>query len=83
VNQPDASTQPNQANIPWTGLHEIKERGPATPAGNAIPLLTGDERIIVSTDWKKPGQVAVQMDDPLPLTVLALIPEVIVGDDNG
>lgn len=82
-NQYDASFQPNQAMLPWTNLKQVKERGNSVQAGNSIPLFTGDERIIIPGEWKKPGQVAVQQNFPLPLNILALLPEVIVGDDNG
>lgn len=82
-NQVDASTTPGQATIPWKNLKEIKERGNSVFAGVNIPLFTGDERINIVGNWKKPGQISIQQDYPLPLNVTALIPEEVVGDTNG
>ena len=82
-NQIDASTQENYVNVPWTNLKEIKERGNAVNAGVPIPLFTGDERINIPATWKKPGQIAVQQDNPLPANILAFLPEVVIGDSNG
>lgn len=79
-NQPDASFQPNQANIPWSGLKEIKERNALINAGASIPLFTGDTRILIPGDWSTPAQVAFQQNYPMPFNCLACIPEVTIGD---
>jgi hypothetical protein len=62
----------------------------AVNAGQAIPLFTGDIRIPITTsDWntpdgqRSPGMVAFQQRYPLPLNVVACIPELNVGDTNG
>lgn len=83
TNQIDQSTQQNNATVPWTNMKEFKERTAQINAGSAIPLYTGDQRILVSGDWAKPGQVAVQGIYPLPGNVLAVIPEWTMGDTNG
>lgn len=83
TNQPDASTQPNGANIPWTNMQEIKQRNATIPPGTPIPLFTGDIRQLVPGDWQKPGQVAVQQTYPLPCNINALIPEYMIGDSSG
>lgn len=82
TNQPDQSVQPNQVNVPWTNMKQIKERNNLITAGTALPLFTGDERILVPGDWATNGQVAVQTTYPLPLNLLACIPEVSLGDPN-
>ena len=82
-NQVDSSTQENYAVVPWTNLKEIKERSNQINAGVAIPLFTGDERINIPANWAKPGQVAVEQDNPLPANLLAFLPEVVLGDSNG
>lgn len=82
-NQVDASTQPLGANVEWANLIEIKERSNSVFAGTPIPLFTGDERVNIPATWRKPGQVAVQQDNPLPANVLAFIPEIVIGDSNG
>lgn len=51
--------------------------GPYTPPP---PLVSGDVRTLITSVWKKDGQVCFQQDDPLPFTILAYIPEVVAGD---
>jgi hypothetical protein len=58
----------------------IKELNRTTMMGFPIPLITADERIIMDPLWDVPGQICIQVDDPLPSTVLGVIPEVIIGD---
>lgn len=83
TNQPDASTQPNDATVPWANMKEIKERNALIHAGSAIPLFTGDEYINVPGDWDTKGQVAVQQTYPLPANVLCLVIQYSVGDTSG
>lgn len=86
TNQVDQSTVANNAIPMWsraTGMREFKERNATIHAGSAIPLFTGDERVLVPGDWKKPGQVAIQQTYPLPANILALVSEYTVGDTNG
>lgn len=83
TNQPDASVQPNNATIPWTNMKEFKERNARVNAGTSIPLFTGDERINVPANWDTRGQVAIQQMYPLPMNVLAIIPEYQIGDTSG
>lgn len=45
-----------------------------------IGLYTGDMRIIIDPSYNTFGQVCVQQDFPLPVTVLGIIPEVVAGD---
>jgi len=63
----------------FNSLTEIKERTTQN-YGQAIPLFTGDQRVVTSPAWTVQGQIAVQQNYPLPATILALIPEVTVGD---
>lgn len=82
TNQPDQSTQPNNATIPWTNMKEIKERNASIYAGSAIPLYVGDERILVPGEWSKRGQIAAQQIYPLPANILALVCEYTQGDTS-
>lgn len=50
---------------------------PFTPPSQ---LFTGDQRINMLPSWNKEGQICIQQSDPVPITVLGVIPEVIVGD---
>ena len=63
----------------FSNLVEIKERT-TERMGEPIALFTGDQRIVLPASYNVPGQICIQQDYPLPSTVLALIPEVVVGD---
>lgn len=63
----------------FSTLSEIKERT-TQKMGRPIALFTGDQRVVLAAGYNVPGQICWQVDDPLPSTVLALIPEVTVGD---
>lgn len=59
-------------------LVEYKQR--ATEAWNeAIGLYTGDIRITPDWDWSNGGNMWVKQVDPLPMTILALMPDVTIG----
>jgi hypothetical protein len=88
ANQPDGSVQSPPQNAPrWTGLQAVTDKGRA-PYGNlsgnfvapVAPLYTGDIRIPVTGGYATPGQVCLEQDNPLPMQVLATIPEVLGGD---
>ena len=82
TNQVDAATTPSGSEEEWSHMIEVKDRGAAVSAGAAVPLFTGDYRVNVMADWDKHGQVAVQQKYPLPLNLLSIMPEVVVGDSN-
>jgi hypothetical protein len=88
-NQPDGSIQsPIQVALPWTltpvDLTAQPGKAKAKKAYNAVatPLWTGDIRVAVSGGWNTHGQVAVEQDLPLPLNVLAYVPEILPGDST-
>jgi len=61
-------------------LTPIKEWSQGQFLGSTIPLVTGDERVIMDPLWNTPGQICIQQDNPLPATVLGVVPEVAIGD---
>lgn len=61
-------------------LTDIKELNPATILGTPMPLITADERVIMDPSWNIEGQICLQQSDPLPATILGVIPEIVVGD---
>jgi len=83
TNQTDSSTQPNNANVPWTNMKEVKERNALVSAGSAIPLYTGDYYINLPADWNTKGQLAIQQTYPLPANILAGIINYQKGDSIG
>lgn len=44
-----------------------------------IELLTGQAQITIPNTWQNKGRVFIRQADPLPLSVLAVIPEVTIG----
>ncbi|MBF8733104.1 hypothetical protein IRZ59_21985 [Pseudomonas guariconensis] len=44
-----------------------------------IEMLTGQAKIPISNDWEGKGRVFIRQEDPLPLSVLGVIPEVTFG----
>lgn len=44
-----------------------------------ISLVTGDMSINLTSDWTKGGSVYLRQSDPLPCTILSVIPDVSVG----
>ena len=59
-------------------LIEYKQR--ATEAWNeAIQLYTGDISITPDWDWNTHGSMWIKQFDPLPMTILAIMPDVVVG----
>lgn len=80
TNQPDQSTQANDEPVDWANMVRIPSRGPQNLAGLPIQLFTGEWFTGVLGDWDTPGQLAIQMSNPLPVTVLSVIPWLQVGD---
>lgn len=46
---------------------------------SAIPLVTGVSELKINTAWSESGRIYVQQPDPLPLTILAIIPDVVIS----
>lgn len=84
TNQPDASVQPNDANVPWTeagGMSDVGVPFPNQSPLQPFALFTGDIFVNVGAQLgSDKGQVAVQQTNPLPLNLLALIPWTQIGD---
>ena len=90
TNQPDASTQsPMPTSVPWNegpgGLTNVIYTGapnyPLRPYNSlSTPLHTGDCRIPTGGGIATTGQVALQQDNPLPMNILSLYPELESGD---
>lgn len=60
-------------------LTEMKQRE-FEVYGDPTALLTGDKTIDLQSDWNDNGRVFIRQLYPLPVTVLAVIPEMEVGD---
>lgn len=51
-------------------------------ANQPIPLESGEKQIVIDPLWDSIGQLAFKQDEPLPVTILAVIPELAVGGDK-
>ena len=88
--QPIAAEQPNQAELPWNAspnfMTQLEEPQMLAGAGNAVPLYSGDKRVVVAGDYQMTtgaasrGMVGIQQTLPLPCELLAFVPEMEVGD---
>jgi hypothetical protein len=63
-------------------LVEMKQRGIAGEVmGQPTALRTGDLDITLKPDWNSNGRVFMRQPYPLPMTILAVIPDIDVGDN--
>lgn len=90
ANQPVASALDFQQEIPWQNLSDIPEVPRDDVPDAALPLFTGDKHVNLSDDWQNyngweaaPGMIAAQQSLPLPMNILAFIPNVALGDNVG
>lgn len=67
----------------FSNLTEIKERSASVSMGSAIPLFTGDERVVITSQYLTDDDVCIEQDNPLPCTILGVIPSVSIGDSPG
>jgi len=62
------------------GRHLVEYKQRQGEAWNeAIKLYTGDIRISCPWDWTSHGSVVVKQFDPLPMTILSVMPDVTIG----
>ena len=61
---------------------EYKHRNRGDHLGDPIDLMSGDMRVVLEPQYSIEGRICVQQDYPLPITVLAIIPEIILGDTD-
>ncbi len=59
-------------------LIEYKQRA-GEAWGAAIKLLTGDLEITPYWDWNKAGSIVIKQFDPLPMTILAIMPDIVIA----
>lgn len=89
-NQPDGGAEVPTATGPvWTGMqsgavtqdpNQVPERYTGPSGQLTTKLFSGDFRVNIQTGWNEKGQTAVQQKLPLPLSIVALVPEGLEGD---
>jgi hypothetical protein len=68
----------------WIGpnsydMQEMKQRE-YEALGVPTAMLSGDKEIAIPPNWKENGSLFLRQLDPLPLTILAIIPDIDIGD---
>jgi hypothetical protein len=83
IKVPEVTVRFEQSRGLWVGpssdkLVEMKQRE-FEVMGSPTALLTGDKRIKIKPDWGSNGRLFLRQQDPLPMTILAIIPDVVIG----
>ena len=63
----------------FTALVEQRQRTTEV-FGAPTQLLTGDFAQTLTSQWDTGGRIAIRQRYPLPMTILAVIPDVTIGD---
>ena len=63
-----------------TRLETVYFRSPATPMGQAQPAWSGDKSVNFPRGWEREGVLTVVQDQPLPMTVLLIVPTLVVNE---
>lgn len=64
----------------FDALAEVKDRTFGVPLGMPIPLLTGQFTVNNAAQWDVEGRVCIEQSYPLPAAILAVAPDVDVGN---
>jgi len=78
-----ADTRGLWAGNTWKTLTEVKELAPSVLSGETPSLYTGDLRIVMDPLVDAEGQVCIRSVNALPANIVAVIPEVVLGDTSG
>ncbi len=62
-------------------LKTVTFRTTADAMDAPVPLLSEDKEITLASDWERAGRVFIRQDLPLPITVLAIMPSLVVSDE--
>lgn len=61
-------------------LDIVPFRTASDPMGSAPPLFTGDKVVSFPGGWDRHGYIRITQEQPLPLTVLSIVPQVSTND---
>ena len=61
-------------------MERIPFRSSAASMDTAVPLFTGDKQIEFDDDFNTDGYVTIRQNQPLPLTIISIYPEVTIND---
>lgn len=63
----------------FDSCREIKQRDPGLGYDAAIPAETTVFEVQIDTEWSRFGRIAIVQDKPLPVSILAISPEIELG----
>ena len=61
-------------------MERIPFRSSAAAMDTAVPLFTGDKQIEVRDDFNTDGWIYVRQNQPLPLTLISVYPQITIND---
>lgn len=61
-------------------LEVVLSRTPDDPMDQPVPARSGDKRVQFSGGWDSGGTILIRQPDPLPMTVLMIVPTVVVNE---
>jgi len=62
-----------------THLEPVYFRSPSTPMGQSAGAWSGDKTVNFPKGWNKDGLLTIVQDQPLPMTVLMVVPEQVIN----
>lgn len=65
----------------FSNMTEMKQRE-FEDYGEPTALLTGDKELSIPSEWNKNGRICLRQRDPLPMTILAVVPEFHMGESD-
>lgn len=61
-------------------LEPVYFRSPAAPMGKSPGLWSGDKSVRFPKGWNRDGILTIVQDQPLPMTVLMIVPEIVINE---
>lgn len=61
-------------------LEPVYFRSPSTPMGRAAGAFTGDKIVNFPKGWDRDGVLTIVQDQPLPMSVLLIVPQLVVNE---
>jgi hypothetical protein len=58
----------------------LQYRTSAVPLDQPPPIADGDARVLWNKGYDTKGRIAIRQSDPFPMTVVALLPQVVTYD---
>ena len=84
VRVPGVTVRFKKSRLPLVGPNENKlmqmRQREKELMGSPTALLTGDKHVNIKPDWESNGRIFIRQIEPLPITVLAIIPDIQMED---